>query len=62
MNENHNELRKMYCASCGRFLGYQAIESGGVALKCKCGEWTFVKAEGSLISIKPEELDKHKVN
>jgi len=54
---NHNELRPIRCTRCGRFLGYEAIESGGVVLKCaNCKNWTVVKATGELTSIEPSDI------
>lgn len=34
------QSQEMHCASCGRFLGYQAIVWGMVKIKCpNCKEW-----------------------
>lgn len=47
---NNNYPREIHCVRCGRFLGYELIEAGGVMLgPCpKCKGWTVVKAEGDL--------------
>jgi len=37
------ETQPMYCASCRRFLGYQAILWGIVKIKCpNCKEWNTI--------------------
>jgi len=43
--------QEIHCASCGRFLGYQAMVYGYLKLKCtnsKCKEWIT-------IDIRPEK-------
>jgi len=41
------ELKRCYCSSCARFLGYMYLESGIVKLLCpKCKNWTdFIEFE-----------------
>ena len=45
------ETQEMHCATCGRFLGYQAIIYGIIKIKCRnCKEW-------NTIDIRPEKAD-----
>ncbi|MDD5510835.1 MAG: hypothetical protein PHI12_08495 [Dehalococcoidales bacterium] len=38
------ETQPMYCSSCGRFLGNQAIMLGAVEFLCpKCKKWTIIE-------------------
>jgi phage FluMu protein Com len=59
---NNSELRPVRCTRCGHFFGFEAIEAGGVVLKCcKCKNWTVVKAEGKLTGIEESDIIQERV-
>lgn len=41
-NNTPNNLKKVYCQACGRFLGYHNLIEGEVYIRCKCGEFSVI--------------------
>jgi phage FluMu protein Com len=41
-------VKEYHCANCGRFLCFQAILEGTIAIKCKrCKEWNVLNIEST---------------
>lgn len=41
--ELNARLKEYHCANCGRFLAFQAIIEGTIAVKCRrCKEWNIL--------------------
>lgn len=57
-DELNVELVEIHCTNCGRFLGFQAIVEGTIALKCRqCKQWNILDVHGIEVLSSESKVD-----